>query len=102
MKPFAELKYYYTPQPKTSPMKININYIEGKGWETEMSHGGIHLIKTSGYLDHILEWIQFNAEILRRKGNTVNEACQIIINKGEHLTPEELIDILKSYNLYYD
>lgn len=101
MKPSVEIKYYHTPQPKTPPMKININYIEGKGWEAEMIHGGIRLIKTSGYLPHILEWIQFNAESLRKKGNTISEVCQLIISKGECLTPEDLICILKRYDLYY-
>lgn len=83
-------------------MKININYIEGKGWEAEMIHGGIRSFNKSEYLDCILDWVKENAELLRKKGNTVNEACQVIINKGESLSPEELIDILKSYNLYYD
>lgn len=99
MKPSVE--YYFTPQPKPSSMKININYIEGKGWESEMIHGGIRIINKSEYLDSILDWVKENAETLRRKGNTVNEACQVIINKGECLTPEDLICILKRYNLLY-
>lgn len=76
-------------------MTININYIETKGWESEIIHGGIRVIKKSESLQSLMEEILHESERIVEEDRKYREALTLIHSRGQRLTVDEFREIIK-------
>lgn len=84
----------YTFKPHDNQMKININSI-GESWEAEIISGGVRSITKEESLEKLFESVLSVASAQSK----LEQATQLVISKGEHLTPKDLQEIIKSYSL---
>ena len=102
----VDLIYLFTPDPRfgkqlqtEEKMRININYIEGSGFEAEVICGGNRSICKEDTLQSLFSSILPVADSMQDCHRRYNEALQVIIQRGQHLTEQELQNIIKTYRL---